>query len=502
MSKAAQAKLKEKEKAKAKKKAKKDDDDDAYTALSKNLWTSGSKPPVGSFETCAECEKQFTVTRYTIAANPGPGYLCHSCAKSGGNDPFKKPAAPRKRKVPGDKREVVNFEKIFPTLANICIEIITRHIDDVEALGNIGTINMDEISKALSKNRGLTPQNAPLFYDIQNTTLNIYDATSLTPPALQTLAHLNPNLTSLRLDFCGRIDNEVIADWCKSLPALTHLELFGPFLVRAPMWQTFFKSHPNLQSFLITQSPRFDDSCARSMAENCKSLRELRLKEVGKLCDEFTEPLKALPGLKLLDLSDPSVSMSEASLIDLMAVHGPTLTHLNLSGHKDITDAFLVEGIKPHARSLTSLTLSNVPLLTDVGVAGFFNTWADIDADMDGQVTTPNPPLVAICLSRNTELSSEALTAMLSHSGRALTHLNINGWKSVSSEALAMLSQAKDLKELDVGWCREVDDFVMKDLVEGCNHLKEVKCWGCNRVTGNSLKRSAITVYGIEAQSM
>ena len=66
LTKAAEAK----QKAKAKKKKGSDDEnyndeDDAYTALSKSLWTnngsSSSKPPVGSFEECAVCEKQFTV---------------------------------------------------------------------------------------------------------------------------------------------------------------------------------------------------------------------------------------------------------------------------------------------------------------------------------------------------------------------------------------------------------------------------------------------------------
>lgn len=57
-------------KAKAKKKAKDDGEyegssEDEYRAISKNLWSVGGngvpKPPAGSFETCARCEKQFTV---------------------------------------------------------------------------------------------------------------------------------------------------------------------------------------------------------------------------------------------------------------------------------------------------------------------------------------------------------------------------------------------------------------------------------------------------------
>ena len=63
-------------------------------------------------------------TKYTLAAKPGPGFLCHACAKAEGADPFKKPAAPRKRKPPADKRTVVHFEeRSFPTLVSLCIQV-------------------------------------------------------------------------------------------------------------------------------------------------------------------------------------------------------------------------------------------------------------------------------------------------------------------------------------------------------------------------------------------
>lgn len=65
-------------------------------------------------------------TKYTIPAVPGPGYLCHPCAKSGNVDPFKKPAAPKRRKTATDRRTVTHFEeRLFPSLASLCIEVET-----------------------------------------------------------------------------------------------------------------------------------------------------------------------------------------------------------------------------------------------------------------------------------------------------------------------------------------------------------------------------------------
>jgi DNA repair protein RAD7 len=277
--------------------------------------------------------------------------------------------------------------------------------------------------------------------------------------------------------------------WCTSLPSLTCIELLGPFLVRVEGWKAFFQTHPQLESFLITQSPRFDLECVESLVNNCQDLKSVRLKEIGKLDDTFLGPLKQLKNsLRLLDLAEPGTSLSEESLIDLMTVVGSTLTHLDLSKHDLITDSFLHNGIKPHVRQLASLSLSDIPALTNEGVAKFFETWAEATGD-----EKPNPPLIFLNLSRNHELSNDALSAILTHSGISLQCLNINSWKTVSEESLKEIAKrAKELRSLDVGWCREIDDFVMKDLIEGCQRLKQVKCWGCNRVSGNCPRKVGV----------
>ncbi|KAI0628900.1 RNI-like protein [Trametes polyzona] len=447
------------------------------------------KPPVGGFENCARCKKQFTVTAYTMAANPPPGYLCHPCAKSSGSDPFKKPAAPRKRKPAADKRNVPSYEeRRLPSLATYCIQVISNHIDDVEALGDIGTMNIDEISKALAKNRSLNPENAPLFYNVENERLTLYDVTNLTPPALCTLASLNPNLRNLRLDFCGHMDDTVASAWAAALPNLKRVELLGPFLVRAPAWQTFFRAHPDLEGFLITQSPRFDIDCMRVLVESCPNLRELRLKEVGKLSDEFLGEIKRLTSLTSLDLSYPGVpdALSENALIDLLSHVGASLTHLDLSGHSGVTDGVLFRGVKPYALSLNTLVLANCLELTDAGVAEFFETWQ-------------GKPLSKADLSRNPDLADASLGAMLAHSGEELFELDLNGWKDLTEDALKGIpKKAVKLEKLDVGFCRAVDNFFVKHVLQRCPDIKEIKVWGCQRVTEHCPRKRGVNIYGIE----
>jgi DNA repair protein RAD7 len=107
---------------------------------------------------------------------------------------------------------------------------------------------------------------------------------------------------------------------------------------------------------------------------------------------------------------------------------------------------------------------------------------------------------------------------VIGHSGCGLESLNINGWKNASEESLMEIAKrSKILRTLDVGWCREVDDFVVKGLIEGCERLKEIKGWGCNRLTENCTRKvcgvsgtgltnhadkqeqKSVRIYGIES---
>ncbi|KAJ7074873.1 hypothetical protein B0H15DRAFT_956997 [Mycena belliarum] len=266
--------------------------------------------------------------------------------------------------------------------------VVARHIDNVEAFGDIGALNMEAISKALSKTRRLTSDNAPLFYSAENKRLSMYEATNLTPDAFTALGHLNPNLTTLKLDFCGPLNDAVMSSWTNSLPHLVSLELLGPFLIREAAWIAFLQAHPNMEAFLITQSPRF-------------SL------DFGKLCDAFVEPIAEIVALEYLDLAEPAEWLTDDAVIALLSKVGTTLTHLDLSGHGALTDDVLAHGLDPYAPALTSRATLR---------------------------------LVRTCSRR--------------------------GWKDVGEVALSGLAGARELRTLDVGWCRAMDNFCHEEVLE------------------------------------
>ncbi|KAL5533408.1 RAD7 [Sanghuangporus sanghuang] len=507
LSKKEEAKLKAKEKAKVKKNKKKagsddesgDSEDDEYSALSRGAARNraraslpGAQPPIGSFENCAKCGKQFTVTRYTMAANPGPGWLCHVCAKASGADPFKKPYVPRQRKPQEEKRKVINFEdREIPSLASLCIKVVSQHIEDVEALGDISSSSKREIGRALARNRSLTIDKAPLLYDVRNTELTIYDGTKLGPNAFCALASLNPSLESLRIDFCGMINDDAIKFWGEHLSTLKRIELLGPFLVKSEAWQALFTGLPQLSGFLITQSPRFDIDCMASLAQYCPDLEELRLSQIGQMSDEFLGYVAGFKNLVSLDLSVPSTSLGAEAVVTLLNAIGSNLIHLNLSKNDLLTDDVLSEGLQPNARVLSSLVLEELPEITDAAMGAFFTN-------------TTNTPMRRISLRRNHELADETLVALLKHSGGTLTELDINSLRTTSNEALLLIGeQARSLQKLDIGFCRQVDDFVIKALLDGCEAMRDIAVFGCNKLTENCpRKQRGVRIRGIETNAV
>jgi DNA repair protein RAD7 len=322
------------------------------------------------------------------------------------------------------------------------------------------------------------------------------------------MANLNPKLERLHLHCCGQMDSSVLQYWAQptTFRSLARLELFAPYLVRVEAWKTFLTSKgPQLTGFLVTNSSRFDEACMLTLVEYCTRLEELKLSEFGKLKGDWLEHLCQLALLRSLTLSRPSESLTDEPIVRLLGKIGPRLEHLDLSGNDELTDVLLRDGIREHCSSLQSLILSGITQLTDEGVATFFKLWkqvertpddtGNVEDGMDVDLPIANRPLSIIDLSQNSELSTDALLALLLHSGSELLKLSINGWKSTEEKALNIFAKyAPKLEELDVGWCREVDDFIVARLLGmgqkdedrrsvGCMNLRVLKVHGCNKVT-------------------
>lgn len=259
---------------------------------------------------------------------------------------------------------------------------------------------------------------------------------------------------------------DTIKTWSTSLPKLTSLTLNGPFLPRKEGWIAFFEGiGPRLQELRITQSPRIDLEVLEVLVEKCPNLSSLHLTEIGLLDSDCLAPLASLP-LQSLTIASPGKHISDEAVAALLPEVGGTLTSLDLSGNPELSDA-LLDSLPATCPNLTRLALRSVPL-SDVAVARYFSKLA----------AAGRPGFTHLDLEKGHELGSGALTALLEHSGQTLHDLSIMGWRKVDADAVAALAEAHALRRLDLGWCRQVTDWTIKDIVEGCPHMTEIRVFG------------------------
>jgi len=297
------------------------------------------------------------------------------------------------------------------------------------------------------------------------------------------MAMLNPNLERLTVHVCGQMESAALEGWCKSFKHLTRLELNAPFLVREEAWIQFLQAKgPQLKGFLITNAPRFNKQCLDTLIKASHDLTELRLSELTTMDDEWLQGIATLKGLTSLDLSSDRsgrYSLTSDATVGLLNSIGKNLTLLNLNANEELDDTVLNEGIALYCNSLENLELMLLPLLTDEGISTFFKTFPRSNH------------LTRLNVSRCHLLESSSLHSLLKHSGPTLEVLNINGCKGIGEDALSTIAEkAPRLVELDVGWCREVNDLVIGNLLKGReSKLRQLKCFGCNRITQNCPRR-------------
>lgn len=212
-------------------------------------------------------------------------------------------------------------------------------------------------------------------------------------------------------------------------------------------------------------------------------MKELRLKRFSKIDDEWLPVIAKFKKLETLDLSIPGhTSLTDEPVIDMLKAIGKNLESLSLGCHNKLTDRTLLEGILKFCPNVRRLDLSYVADFappqededyeksgfTSEGYAEFLQKWKE----------SGHEGLIEADFEYDHEMKSDALLALISHSKETLEKLNIKGWREVSEEALTQLQKCPELKELNLGWCRNVTDYVMKDILTDCKGIEVVKVWG------------------------
>ncbi|KAF9157793.1 hypothetical protein DFQ26_008320 [Actinomortierella ambigua] len=475
------------------KKVESDDSDfelDISGSTPRSRFSHKGRTPLGSnkIEFCSRCRARFTIKAGTIpTTDDSGGVLCPTCVAAEA-DPAASMSKPKPAKKPRRKVQKQEIERNIPTLQDLCIQKIAEYIEDVEAFGDISDISMDKICKIICRNRSLSNKTLPLFLDPRHLDVSFYDCTEISPEALQSIASFCPDIRSLRLTYCGRINDDVISYYSKHLTQLKALSLTGPFLVTDAAYASFFREvGSRLEQFDLDHSARFNMSAMESLATHCPHLKQLTLGDCMHLNDDWLPWVAKLSKLESLTIRNPEHDLSTDLMLDILKAAGSNLRSLELTNCTSFEDRVLSEGVRELCPNLQRLTLASCEELTSEGIISLFTDWK------------ANSGLLHVDVSGCVGLDDKALEAIVSHNAHALETLNLSNVDELTSEGLKPLLRCAYLKRLDVSWVRAFDDELMGALIKAAPKLNQVTVWGDHRLTEYCPTRPGLRIVGREA---
>ncbi|CAO3622349.1 unnamed protein product [Cunninghamella echinulata] len=400
---------------------------------------------------CYQCKNRFTRPR-TDKVDPSfqEKPTCPSCLS--GKTP-KPPAKKKKTIIATGGPEKINFNKQEAgplSLQDICVNIVINYIEDIEAFGDISYINMDKIAKIVCRNRLLSNNTARLFMQPKLRELTLYDCTNVDVDGLKNVAHFCPNLQKLNLYYCGRITDEVLQLYTTHLPHLKSLTLSGAHLITQGAWIQYFKARgQQLETFSLRHSHRFQKDAFKELLIHSKNLQHLRLSRIVTLdndwLDIYTE--HGPTTLKTLEFSWPSEApsrqhiLTSEHMVKVLERTGAHLQELVLKGCPDMDDGLLVDGILPHCgSSLHTLILEQCDKLSSKAFKKLFVQWNRSPSTTHHRQIPYGQGFKHITIARCTDLEDDAFVALLCHSWKTLTYLNIHSLEKLSSDVLEVIA--------------------------------------------------------------
>ncbi|KAJ9074198.1 UV-damaged DNA-binding protein rad7, variant 2 [Entomophthora muscae] len=460
--------------------------DESYNPKSR-FSSAKNNASTGGVSFCSICNRRFVVLVNTLRIDGR--LVCGDCEKK----PPKDPKAPRlqnsrqtkkRRRHNTLKADADWFDsESLPSLQSICIQVVCNNIDSVDSFGDLSSKTLTQISRILSKHRHLDDATLPLFLAQSTNSLSLFDCARLSEDSLIKIAHFGQSLTELKLQFCGRMNDEILGLFSRNLPVLTDFTLHGSFLVTEAGFLDFFSNAGNrLKHFSLLHSPKFGMKSMVSLVEHCPQLQKLTISYCEKINDSTLKLLvnehskSVFPLLETLDLSYPGPEASDESLIKVLPIIGSNLRSLNLAGWKNLSDDAIICGVKEGCPKLSYLDLSSADKLTTDGLTNL----------LDGLAQEPlGSGLSELYLADCSILIEDTiLKTLLSNHYKTLTKLSISGLDGLSGlgiEEAFMVYPPRRLTELNVSWVRAISDPLLAKVLPLLPSLKVLHVWGCHK---------------------
>ncbi|KAL1326082.1 hypothetical protein AAHE18_13G203200 [Arachis hypogaea] len=382
--------------------------------------------------------------------------------------------------VPKRNQALTGRKFLAPSLQELCLDILARNVDDIASLDSVPDSLRHRLSQLLCDAERITDHFFELLVCGSPTEIRLRNCSWLSEEHFVKCFQMcdTTNLVVLQLDQCGRClaDYVIYATLAQSrghLPRLTSLSITGACRLSDLGLRALVSSAPALRSVNLSRCSLLTSSGIFHLAESLRSLlKELYLDECNGIDAALVLPaLLELEHLEVLSVASVKTICDEF-VKDYITARGHNLKELVLQNCVNVTDAS-IKIIAEHCPGLCVLDIMHLETLTDLSI---------------GYLSNHCRALHTLKLCRNT-FSDEAIAAFLETSGESLQELSLNSVKKVGYHTtLSLASHAKNLRTLDLSWCRNLTDNALGLIVDSCSSLISLNLFGCTQVTDIFLK--------------
>ncbi|KAI0192184.1 hypothetical protein F4808DRAFT_378202 [Astrocystis sublimbata] len=489
---------------KRRKRAHSESDDDLALALLDEKTT----PLPGQMSNCEICGKRFTVTPYS-RSGPEGGLVCSPCGRKLSKDEDANKKANKKREVvpkSGAARRKIQSRILDGTytvgaknLMTLCIETLASNIHLADDLGDLPPPVIDRIARLLSKSRLLDSRTLDLFLQPHHDTIKVYDAAKLKSDDFIKIFQSVPQLKKLKLRNAIQFTDTVMQYLASRNLALESIYVHGANLLGEDVWLAYLtKKGTHLRSLQIYYTDRhFGDAAVGLLPGVCPNLTRLKICHNQQLSDEGIESIAKLNRLEHLSLQCVKKTNTDPYISVIQKV-GSQLQTFSIKKVSDVDDR-LLDAIHENCTILSKLRITESEFMTDAGFARLFRGWKNrplkfVDFQkcryVDASKPRTNEHMVGLC--------SQGFEALMEHSGAGLQYLNVHACRHIPREAFErVFSSGKtypQLRDLEISFCEDVNDFVVGSIFRSCPNLREVNVFGCMKVKDVRVPRGKILV--------
>ncbi|KAL8480036.1 hypothetical protein ACS0TY_026823 [Phlomoides rotata] len=372
-------------------------------------------------------------------------------------------------------QESCKNQKQVPSLIDLCLSVISKNADAVTSLDFIPDALRHKICCFLCDSRRMDCHFLELLVHGTPTEIRVRDCSWLSEELFtKTFKDCNASkLMVLQFDLCGSCMPDcalqaALAHSQNGLPALTTISLKGAYRLSDDGLRMLVSAAPSLKSVDISQCSLLTSEGVCCLASSLRLvLRELYL----DYCDGI-DAMLILPALqKLENLEVLSVAgiqtVCDDFVCEFLSANGHRMKELVLADCMELTDSSL-KVIGDTCSDLRAIDLTNLHKLTDISIGFLANGCREIQE---------------LKLCRNA-FSDEAIAAYLEVRGASLKDLALNSISQVSNyTALSLAKNCRNLRSLDLSWCRNLTNEALGLIVDSCVSLEVLKLFGCTQVS-------------------